>query len=71
MTSKVAPFQTGDFIAPYDGGYAFYSVDTHGELSVEARAEDIAVVIMQYAAIKAYGEERISNLVGKFAQPVS
>ncbi len=69
LTSKVAAFRTGDFIAPCDEGYAYYSVDSHEELTVEAQAEDLAVVVLQYAAMKAYADERIGNLVGRFAQP--
>ena len=58
---------TGVYIAPADDLFAYISVDTHGEMTREAEARDPAVIAFQFAAMRAYEQEKVGNKFGAFA----
>ena len=62
------PIATGDFIAPQNGGYVYFSVDTHAEVTFEAEADHLAAVVFVFAAERAITKYRVDEKFGRFAQ---
>ncbi len=66
--SDLRPMTTGDFIAPYHDGFAEFSVDTHGEVSVEAEAPQLAVIVFHFAALQDYAAKRVDEKFARFSR---
>ena len=67
------PVATGEFIAPRDDGYVYFSVDTHGEVTIQAGAKHLAVIAFHFAAEQATRALRVDEKFGRlarFAKPV-
>ena len=63
----VEAFLPGAYLAPFSNGFAYFTVDRDGEVTVEAEADDLWIVLLQFRSIKAYSDERIVNEFGKFS----
>lgn len=61
------PMRSGEFIAPFRDGFAFFSVDTHGEINVEAESRQLGILIFCLAALRAYRGARIDENFARYA----
>ena len=64
------PVTTGSFIAPHGTGFVQFSIDTHGELSIQAESERLAVLIFRFAAQQAMRNLRVDEKLGTYARRV-
>lgn len=67
MKPKIAGWATGSFIAPDGSGYALFSVDTHGEVSIEARSTTLAGVAFYFAVWRRAEASNLSARIARFA----
>lgn len=67
MKLKIAGWAAGYFIAPDAVGYAFFSVDTHGEVSIEARSNTLAGVAFYVATWRRAEASNLSERIAEFA----
>lgn len=63
--SHVAAWEEGPHLAPHDGGYAYFFVDTHGPTQIVSWSERLAPVALHFAADLA---AEASNLSGRIAK---
>ncbi len=68
MKPKVAGWTTGTFLAPDDDGFVCFSVDTHGEISIEARSENLSGVAVYLAGWQRAEAKNLSARIARFAQ---
>jgi hypothetical protein len=61
LKPKVAGWQEGRFVAPLGDAYAYFSVDVHGGVSIEAEARRLGEVLFQLAAMTAFSELRLDE----------
>jgi hypothetical protein len=59
----VGAWAEGEWLAPHDGGYAYFYVDTRGEVRLEGQAEHLGEVAFQLAAQRAYRALRLDEQV--------
>lgn len=60
--ASVAAWAQGEFLAPDAGGYAYFLVDTYGEVSVISRSDTVLPVAFHLAADRAAGTDIVSRL---------
>ena len=65
LKAKISTATIGNYIAPSDGGFTSFSVDTHGELTKEADSDSLNSLYVQFSLMKDYTDR---NMGAEFAQ---
>ena len=64
---SVKAWSSREFLAPDEGGYAYFLVDTYGEVSVISRSSQLLPVAFHYAANREAEAVHLSSRIGKTA----
>lgn len=67
MRPKVASYMSGEYLARGATGFVYYTVDTHGEIVVEAQSDDLAMVAFQLWASRRAEETRLYSRLAQFS----
>ena len=68
LKPAVKPWMPGDYIAPCETGFAVFTVDTHGEVLMQADAETLALAVFYFAAMQAYSAARTGEKFARIAK---
>lgn len=65
----VKSYSTGTYLSPVDGGFCYFSVDTHGEIVVRATASDLLPVAFHLWSVRKMESNGLLERAAAYAQP--
>ena len=67
LRDHVAAWEEGEFLAPHEGEYAYYVVDTRGTIQLLARSPSLAALAWKYRADDEFDRARVSSRIAQLA----